>query len=160
MQVTIRPATPSDADAVTALAFAAKRHWGYPDAWLDAWRDALSVTVDYIATNVVFCAEDATARVIGFYALERDGSRLQLGHLWLEPALIGQGVGRQLLEHAAQTAQSLGATELLIEADPNAEGFYLHMGARRVGEIVSRLTGTDRVLPQLTYPLLNAAPEA
>jgi len=37
-----------------------------------------------------------------------------------------------------------------IEADPNAEGFYRRMGARRVGEIVYALDGRERVLPLLT----------
>jgi hypothetical protein len=30
MQVTIRPALPSDAQAISALAMAGKRYWGYP----------------------------------------------------------------------------------------------------------------------------------
>jgi hypothetical protein len=85
MLVTVRPAAPSKAEVLTALALAGKRHWGYPERWLEAWR------------------------------------------------------------------------ELLIEADPNAEGFYLHMGAQRVGETVSYLTGEERVVPQLRYALPGTA---
>ena len=85
--------------------------------------------------------------MVGFYALERDGGRLRLEHFWLAPSLIGCGLGRQLFEHAVQAAQMLAAAELLIEADPNAEGFYLHMGAQRIGETVSRLTGAERRPP-------------
>ena len=157
MPVTIRPAAPSDAGTLTALATAGKRHWGYPEAWLEAWRGPLTITPDYVAAHVVACAEDGTGGVVGFYALERDGGRCRLEHLWLAPSLIGGGLGRQLFEHAVQAARALGATELLIEADPNAEGFYLHMGARRVGETVSRLTGEERVLPQLRYALPGMA---
>ena len=36
-----------------------------------------------------------------------------------------------------------------IEADPNAEGFYRRMGARRVDEIVYEIDGRERVLPLL-----------
>jgi GNAT superfamily N-acetyltransferase len=157
MLVTIRPAAPSDAEVLTALALAGKGHWGYPEPWLEAWRELLTITPDYLAAHVVSCAEDATGRVVGFYALERDGGRCRLEHLWLAPSLIGCGLGLQLFEHAVQTARALGAAELLIEADPNAEGFYLHMGAQRVGETVSRLTGEERVLPQLRYALPGMA---
>jgi GNAT superfamily N-acetyltransferase len=157
MPVTIRPAAPSDAETLTALALAGKRHWGYPEEWLEAWRGPLTITPDYLAVNAVACAEDATGRVVGFYALERDGGRCRLEHLWLAPPLIGGGLGRRLFEHAVRAARALGAAELLIEADPNAEGFYLHMGARRVGEAVSRLTGEERVLPQLRYALPGIA---
>ena len=153
MLVTIRPAAPSEADALTGLALAGKRHWGYPEPWLEAWRGLLTITPEYLAAHVVSCAEDETGRVIGFYALERDGDRCRLEHLWLDPSLIGRGLGLQLFEHAVRAAREMGAAELLIEADPNAEGFYLHMGAERVGETVSRLTGTERVLPQLRYAL-------
>jgi GNAT superfamily N-acetyltransferase len=157
MPVTIRPAAASEAAVLSGLALAGKRHWGYPEPWLEAWRELLTITPDYLAANVVSCAEDATGRVVGCYALERDGGCCRLEHLWLAPSHIGGGLGRQLFEHAVRAARALGAAELLIEADPNAEGFYLHMGARRVGETVSRLTGEERVLPQLRYALPGTA---
>ncbi len=156
MLVTIRPAKQSEADALTALALAGKRHWRYPEPWVEAWRGALSITADYIAAHVVFSAEETTRGLVGFYALERDCGRVRLEHLWLAPSRIGHGLGRQLFPHAVRTAQSLGATELLIEADPNAEGFYLHLGAERIGIAVSRLTGTERMIPQLMYALQGA----
>ncbi len=44
-------------------------------------------------------------------------------------------------------AASRGAESVEIEADPNAEGFYLRMGARRVGENVYEIEGHRRLLP-------------
>jgi GNAT superfamily N-acetyltransferase len=158
MHVTIRRAAVSESDALSGIALAGKRHWGYPEPWLEAWRGLLTITADYLAAHVVACAEDETGRVVGFYALELDGRRCRLEHLWLDPARIGGGLGRRLFEHAAHAAREKGAAEMLIEAEPNAEGFYLHMGAERVGETVSRLTGSLRVLPQLRYRLLRKAP--
>jgi GNAT superfamily N-acetyltransferase len=151
--MTIRTATAADAPALTALALAGKRHWGYPDAWMEAWRRELTITPEYVAANVVMCAEEPPGPVLGFYALERDGECLRLEHVWIAPSQIGHGLGRQLFEHAVGTARALGAAEFLIEADPNAEAFYLHMGARRIGETVSHATGTERVLPILRYNL-------
>jgi N-acetylglutamate synthase-like GNAT family acetyltransferase len=158
MSVTIRRAAPSEAEVLTGLALAGKRHWGYPEAWLEAWRGLLTITADYVAAHVVFCAADEAGRVVGFYALEYDSGRCRLEHLWLDPSLIGGGLGRRLFEHAVRAAREMGASELLIEAEPNAEGFYLHMGARRVGETVTRLTGAERALPQLLYAPSGMAP--
>jgi GNAT superfamily N-acetyltransferase len=149
----IRPALPSEAEHLTELSLAGKRHWGYPEAWVETWREYLTVTLDYLATHTVACAEDETDAVVGFYALKHDGDRFELDTLILTPSFIGRGLGRQLFEHAAQTARALGAFEMLIEADPNAEGFYLRMGAIRYGANVSRLTGAERVLPLLRYAL-------
>jgi GNAT superfamily N-acetyltransferase len=153
MVSTIRTATESDAPALTALALAGKRYWGYPEAWLEAWRNSLTITPEYVAKNIVGCAVDETGRPVGFYGLVRKGNQLWMEDLFLATEAIGSGLGRRLFEHAAETAQALGVTELLIEADPNAEGFYLRMGAQRYGEIVSRVTGTERIAPLLRYTL-------
>ena len=37
-----------------------------------------------------------------------------------------------------------------IESDPNAEGFYKHMGAVRIGVVRSEIEGQPRVLPRMT----------
>jgi hypothetical protein len=47
-----------------------------------------------------------------------------------------------------------------IEADPNAEGFYLRMGARRTGEVVYQLDGRERVLPLMALDLRTGKPPA
>jgi GNAT superfamily N-acetyltransferase len=158
MGTTIRPARPDDADILTTIALAGKRHWGYRDALIEAWRGLLTITPDYVTANIVACAVNETGQVVGFYSLERDGDGLWLENLFLVPALIGHGLGRQLFEHAVQTARALGVVEFLIESDPNAEGFYLRMGAQHIGEAVSRMTGVERVVPILRYVLPGGEP--
>jgi hypothetical protein len=58
-----------------------------------------------------------------------------------------------LFEHAMREAARRGASAVAIEADPNAEGFYLRMGARRIGENVYEIEGRKRKLPLLTVEL-------
>ena len=81
MLVTIRPAVACDAEVLSGLALAGKRHWGYPEPWLEASRGLLTITPDYLAAHVVSCAQDWTGRVVAFYALERDGDSCRLEHL-------------------------------------------------------------------------------
>jgi GNAT superfamily N-acetyltransferase len=144
----IHRAQPGDADALTRIAFAAKAHWGYPERWMERWRDALTITPEFIRRNEVHVAT-VEGEQAGFYALVGEGRRIELEHLWVLPERMGAGVGRALFEHAVRTAASLGAGVVGIEADPNAEGFYRQMGARRVGEIVYEIDGRERVLPLL-----------
>jgi len=158
MAACIRKARAADAARLTSIAHAAKRHWGYPESLIELWRADLTVTADFIDAHPVFCAE-LPPDLIGFYALSQDGEELELEHMWVEPVHMGAGVGAMLLEHAIATARSLGGSLLSIASDPNAEGFYLHMGARRIGEEPAQPAG--RVLPvlvvDLTVPTGNSA---
>lgn len=146
--VEIRRAEPDDADALSRIAFAAKGHWGYPERWMERWREGLTITPEFVGRNEVHVAV-VEGEPAGLYALVGEGSKIELEHLWVLPERMGTGLGRTLFAHATGRAASLGAESLGIEADPNAEGFYRRMGARRVGEIVYELDGRERVLPLL-----------
>ncbi|NIQ29145.1 MAG: GNAT family N-acetyltransferase, partial [Acidobacteria bacterium] len=54
---------------------------------------------------------------------------------------------------AVNRARSLGYERLLVQSDPNAEGFYLRLGAERIGEVPSRVQ-PGRLLPLLLFPLI------
>ena len=69
------------------------------------------------------------------------------------PEHIGTGVGGELFLHACEIAETVGADELNIIADPNVEEFYLHMGAEKVGEKTQKNGGVDRKLPILLIRL-------
>jgi GNAT superfamily N-acetyltransferase len=149
--IVIRRAEVSDAGGLTRIAHEAKRHWGYPDDWITQWTSALSVSDDYIAHHHVFVGE-IDNKVAGFYALIQEKGLWQLDHLWVRPASMGHGLGRQLFEHAVAHLHALAPGAVLgIEADPNAEAFYRHMGARRVGEVTRDWQGVRRVLPYLEF---------
>lgn len=137
---------------LSLIAYAAKRHWGYPKRWMERWREGLTITPEFVEENEVYAAL-VEGEPVGFYALVGQGCRIELEHLWVLPERMGTGVGRALLEHAAGRAADLGAETLGIEADPNAEGFYRRMGARRVGETTYELDGRKRILPLLALDI-------
>jgi ribosomal protein S18 acetylase RimI-like enzyme len=147
-------AEPDDADALTRIAIAAKRYWGYPERWIEQWQEALTITPGFITDNEVYVAV-FEEEMGGFYALIERGSEVELEHLWVLPEHMGAGIGRALLDHAVRRTAALGATTLSIEADPNAEGFYRRMGARRVGENVYDIEGHRRELPLLVLDVSN-----
>jgi molybdenum cofactor cytidylyltransferase len=72
-----------------------------------------------------------------------------------------RGIGRALLAHALATAARGGAAEVIVDADPNAESFYLECGAIRRGEVAAPIAGQpNRVRPQLAFVQPNKALEA
>lgn len=148
--MTIVRAKPQDAEALTAIAHAAKRHWSYRESWIAAWREILTMRPDFIAGNAAYCAIEQD-RILGFYVLTREDDGIHLDHLWIQPIAMGRGIGRALFKHATAEAKTLGFNLIRIEADPNAEGFYKRMGATRVGTSVSQVEGERRELPLLEY---------
>lgn len=144
----IRRAQTIEAPILTQIALAAKRHWGYPENWIDAWREDLTITAEFVQYHEVFAAV-VNDTLIGFYALVKCEERTVLDHLWVLPEWIGKGIGRQLLIHALKRASANGARQIEIVSDPNAEGFYRKAGARKIGEVLSAIEGQDRRLPRL-----------
>lgn len=150
----IEKAQPEQHEILTHIAHAAKRHWGYPEHWIEAWKEVLVITPAFIAANEVYVAREGK-EIVGFYALMGSGSQIILEHMWVLPTQIGTGVGKRLFRHAVAQAASLHATTIQIESDPNAEGFYKHMGARRIGEVTTEMDGQPRVLPLLIVDVAN-----
>ena len=144
--VNITIAHPSEAGVLTEIAFAAKRHWGYPEHWIAQWSSLLTVTPDFVATHSTYAARD-DQRILGFSALAQSADILFLEHLWVLPPASARGVGRALFRRAQQRARDLGFASFEIESDPHAAGFYEHMGAERIGTNTTFLDGKPRELP-------------
>ena len=154
MNLEIRRANPDHAEVLTEIAHAGKRHWGYPERWIEIWREDLTLTPRFIASHSVYVAFEETAPQ-GFYALHLPGKgRASLEHMWVDPRCMGGGVGRFLFEHAAALARRSGARVLEVLSDPNATGFYEKLGGRLVGEKHGTLEGKPRVLPIYHFRLI------
>ena len=83
--------------------------------------------------------------LLAAYALSPTRPATDLTDFWVAPTHHCRGLGRLMFHHAIATATDLGATTILIESDPHAEAFYLHLGARRIAEVPS--TPPGRTLP-------------
>jgi len=150
MPVVIRRCRSTDAPALTRLAHAAKRHWGYPDTLIDLWSPALTFTPAFLAAASAYAAVE-DGRLVGVCAVAGAGVERELEHLWVLPERIGRGIGRRLLGHAIRRERTRGTQRLRIAADPNAEGFYRRLGAQLVGSVPSMPAG--RRLPLLALEL-------
>jgi len=106
------------------------------------------VAIEYVVQCPVYLASN-DGRLGGFYGFLILDKEPFLYDFWVDPPFIGTGIGRTLWHHANGVARAHDYAHFLIESDPNAEAFYIRMGARRIGERVSPDSG--RYLPLLRY---------
>ncbi|WP_433258897.1 GNAT family N-acetyltransferase [Streptosporangium sp. CA-135522] len=147
----IRAARADEAELLSELAIRSKAYWGYDEAFMAACRDELIIPASEVEKLRTTVAEH-DGRILGFATLEGNPPEGALGMLFVEPDAIGQGVGRCLFEHATAAAASLGFARLTIDADPNAETFYLAMGATHIGATPSDSI-PGRMLPLLAITI-------
>ncbi len=155
MQV-YRVATIEESVLLTSLVRRAKAHWKYPLEWMEEWKEELTISPNYIASNIVVILE-SDKKTIGFFGLELKKAFAYLGHLWIEPAYIGTGLGKLLFAKVCEEALDRGYSTMELIADPNAEGFYQHYGATKIEEVHSSILGTPRVLPRMRINLKNTS---
>jgi putative acetyltransferase len=138
---TLRPSRASDGDAV-----------------VDLWRRAVDATHDFLSAEdrraidaevagflpqaPLLLAVDADDRPQGFMLI--DGSHMEA--LFIDPEVHGQGIGRQLVEHALARHSTL--TTDVNAQNAQALGFYLRMGFVETGR--SEVDSQGR-----PYPLIH-----
>jgi maltose O-acetyltransferase len=154
-KIQISKAQNSDAEVLTDISFAAKKHWKYPDSYYDLWRDELTITKDYIQQNIVFKALYMNL-VIGFYSITENKDDFYSGdtfvkkgfwleHLFIKPEYHKQGIGVLMINHAKQVSRDSGIRDLFIFVDPYAKGFYDKVGAEYLYDSKSSIPG--RMIP-------------
>lgn len=134
-----------DAEAITELTIRSKAYWNYGKSQIEAWRDDLTVSSEYIAQNHVYKLVDQN-KLLGFYAfqLKKDKSA-KLTFLFIDPDFIGKGYGKVLLLDCLKRAKQMESKSIFLDADPNAQAFYERFGFCQVGQLASSIK--DRFLP-------------
>ena len=152
--VTLRPANNEDCPALTRLALTSKAHWGYDEAFMQACVPALTITPELLDAHHVVVAESPQeektkqgTELLGFYALSKARPEAEVECCFVDPLAIGSGIGGLLWRDMESFARAEGVTGLTLASDPNAVGFYRHMGMKDVGFVPSDVFGPDRPLP-------------
>jgi maltose O-acetyltransferase len=139
MQPIIKKAQPSEHSVLTEIAFAAKRHWNYPEDCYERWKAELTITSEYISRNIVYSAKQENRR-IGFYSIVENPADFYSGeifipkgfwldHMFIHPEFHHLGIGRKMIHHLQQNAPVHEIEKLLIFVEPFARGFYEKMRA-------------------------------
>ena len=143
MKGLIRALRIEEIDFVSNLALRSKGHWGYSQDFLDACKEELSITCsEFHNSKFHFRVMEQKNKIIGYYAVcHLDSNTYELDALFVEPTFIGKGVGKELMDHGKALVTELGGTKIILQAEPNAEPFYLKAGANIVGKKESQSIG-------------------
>ncbi|WP_374649963.1 GNAT family N-acetyltransferase [Dongia sp.] len=151
---TLRPAHLVECDILDDICFRSKAHWGYDAAFMESVRNQIRVNADAVRAGRVWIAADGADRPRGVLEVDPiDGIAADLTLLFIDPAYLRKGIGRALYEKAIDLARQLGASELLIDSDPQAAAFYASMGATRTGAEPTGYRG--RLLPRFSVRLTS-----
>jgi len=148
-----RQAQVADVPTLSQLVRESMTVWPYTARQLSAWHDSLAIeSSDVMDLQVA----EMDGQIVGFFGLSLKLGGWRLEHMWVARHLVGQGVGRVLMQRCLAVASSLGIAEVLIYAEPGAAAFYRAMGAEHLGFIRAPvIEQPDRVLPlfSLAIPL-------
>jgi GNAT superfamily N-acetyltransferase len=147
----IREAKSDEHKQISALALRSKGHWGYSPEFLEACRAELTYGPATCGSGRMWVIT-AEATMVGFSLLQGNPPVGELVALFVDPTAIGTGCGRLLLLHTIDAAVDQGFTRLVLDADPDAESFYLRFGASRIGSSPSGSI-VGRQLPHLQFDL-------
>ena len=145
-EVTIRRASPHDAERLTGLCHASGAYRGIYAAAIRQVR----LTPGYITQHLVFMATDQEDHLLAFYSLIRDPPELDM--MFVADDVQGQGLGRLLLAHMSEQARAAGLTGVRVVSHPPAEGFYRRAGAQRTGTVPANPPKTTWDRPELWLP--------
>jgi GNAT superfamily N-acetyltransferase len=139
---------------LSELAIRSKAHWNYSAQFIQDWVDELTYTAEQILhPERWFFVMCSGSDIQAFYQLVKiKPEMLELDGLFVDPQLVGQGLGKTLIEHAVQLAINIGYSKIQIQSDPNATDFYIKMGCVQVGELESQSIA-GRLLPLLHFEL-------
>lgn len=157
--LTICNAQETDADELTSISFAAKRHWNYPEHYYEIWKHELTITPEYIRNNQVFKAM-YNRICVGYYSLVKNEKDFYAGevlvkqgyyleHIFILPLYHNRGIGSSLIQHMKQHFFNMSINNIFVFADPHSRGFYDKTGAVFLYDSKSSIPG--RMIPVYKY---------
>lgn len=145
----IRSAMTGEAPALEALQRRSSDVWEDYRAALAAHPDAIELPQAFIDDGWVRVAVGGDQVPIGFsVVIPSDARAHELDGLFVEPAHMHAGVGRALVQDAAERASRAGAECLEVIAGP-AQGFYERVGFELVGSAQTRFGPAVRMRRRL-----------
>ena len=143
----IEKAQTEDSAILTDITHKGKAFWGYSPEQLERWKNELTITPEYIEKHETFKLS-VDKDIIGYYSFwQLDHETIKLDDIFLLPEHIGKGYGTVLMLDCIDRSKLLNAKRIILDSDPNAEGFYKRSGFETYNRLVSSIKG--RLLPQM-----------
>ena len=147
--IRLRDAAADEAEALEGLQRRSSDVWEAYREQLAANPDAIELPQTFIDKGWVRVAVAEDGRPIGFSVVIPTDDRVhELDGLFVEPDCLRGGVGRALVQDAAERARRVGAELLEVTAGP-AQGFYEKVGFEVVGAVETRFGPAVRMRRRL-----------
>jgi ribosomal protein S18 acetylase RimI-like enzyme len=141
----IEKANSNDTIVLTELTKKSKAFWGYSDEQIEIWSEQLTISKAYIEEKEVYKLL-IDGHITGYYSYFNEyDSKIRLDNLFILPDFIGKRLGKILMDDFLVRLAHTGAKKVILEAEPNAEGFYAKFGFVKIGEIETSIK--NRYLP-------------
>lgn len=130
--VVFQGAMPSSREFLINLAVESNDIYHTRVASIDTAREVLNIPDEVFVTGVIEVLK-VDDEIVGFYTLKNhpsgEGFEHELGHLFVKAGLQRRGYGTLLFHRALSVAKEKGWHKMEWISDPDAEQFYLKMGA-------------------------------
>jgi ribosomal protein S18 acetylase RimI-like enzyme len=141
----IEKASIDDHETLTAITKKSKAYWGYSADQIEIWSPFLTVSKEYIQTNLVFNLR-LDNEIVGYYSFFYESeTTIKLDNLFVLPEFIGKGFGKVLVNDFLVRLKDQNFQKVVLNSEPNAENFYTKFGFVKVGQIETSIK--DRYLP-------------
>ncbi len=126
---TLRPYLPADLETLAILLQASVEELAVDDYTAEQ-RDAWAASAEAEAfearlkAGLTLVAQDEEGDIVGFAVLVENRA---IAHVHVHPDLVGEGIGRTLVEALAKLATARGAEALVADVTDNAKGFFLKL---------------------------------
>lgn len=127
MKVSIKKAEISDIHELNKISVESKKHWNYPQEWIEKWWDELTLREKDFLDQSIYKLVDRNGIIIGFCLMKEHKNEYEIMHLWIKPSNIRKGYGKYLLNESIQRVV-IKEKPIIVEADSNAESFYARQG--------------------------------
>ena len=137
----IRTADISEASALEDLQRRSSAVWPAYRAQLSAHPEAIAAPAEAeLRAGRVRVAVDDGGALVGFAAVLAPDAEgvVELDGLFVDPAAMRQGIGRALLQDAADRARAAGARAMTVVGGPETAGFYAGCGFVAVADAPTR----------------------
>ncbi|MDF2940055.1 MAG: hydroxyurea phosphotransferase [Gammaproteobacteria bacterium] len=154
MPLLLRQAQAKDLPEMNQLIHSGFVYWEYVPERIDKIMALIKLEACRLDQYPMYLAYHES-ELIGFFGFSKckDGPKVdELQYFFIDKKHIGNGYGKQIWGLCCTMAKSHGISEFFIKSVIEAEGFYLKMGAKRIGQVASQVT-PGLFLPILSYSL-------
>lgn len=91
MKASIKKAEISDIHEHNTISIESKKHWNYPQEWIEKWWDELTLREKDFLDQSIYKLEDRNGKIIGFCSMKEHKNEYEIMHLWIKPSNIRKG---------------------------------------------------------------------